>query len=658
MKYTYEIFLKHGNISKPEWDEFLLRLADFLGSFSHWEVTISREQNILHYYLASPKPLPLSLNLAAFLLKPCTNNKLPDPSPYKSHGLYTNKWSDNFISILQDFHKHSSRLDFAVLTFRNVKQLISSHTELYLRSNGQLFAERLLLSSPSTFLSINFDLAKTFLYKKFPKYLKLEKVTKILSDRSSHSLLEIDPFPYLDRVEYLHHDQFDFQKHSLVIGGSGSGKSRFLASLIDKIHRANPHDYKIIVIDPHDTLYRDCTQISSRSVVNFQDLARSVDLFQCRAEDIHAGVELMLTLFRSLMNDSYNGRLERVLRYASYLLITARQFSFLTLRKLLLDLEYRNELLAQYQSVVPPSVAHFFLTDFNELKSQNYNDAIAPIVAFIDEMQMVPVFSTDATLTPIAEKIQNNFLNIFSLNRLRLGDKVVQTIAGLLMQQLFLFAEQDHSEHLIIIIDEVSVVENPIIARFLSELRKYHASIILAGQYFDQISPDLRAAVFANVSNYYLFRTSRSDAEILTQHLSIKVENSDDCEAGLKLLTGLKSRECLVQVSAADELLPIFKARTSDFSAPAIIENSPKLANNIIAKDDLLTQPFDFSNLQKFLSPETSSKTTAKPILKNKQIFIQEQSPPKAFNFEVNSDISFDNIKNNYSTSRKKEKNS
>ena len=64
----------------------------------------------------------------------------------------------------------------------------------------------------------------------------------------------------------------------------------------------------------------------------------------------------MLTLFHSLMNGSYNGRLERVLRYTAYLLIVAGQFSFLTLRQLLLDLEYRNKVLSQYQAQLPTSV--------------------------------------------------------------------------------------------------------------------------------------------------------------------------------------------------------------------------------------------------------------------------------------------------------------
>ena len=67
-------------------------------------------------------------------------------------------------------------------------------------------------------------------------------------------------------------------------------------------------------------------------------------------------------------------------------------------------------------------------------------------------------------------------------------------------------------EHIIFVVDEVAVVENPILRRFLSEARKYNVSLVLAQQYFSQISDELQKSIFANVLNYYIFRVSISDA--------------------------------------------------------------------------------------------------------------------------------------------------
>ena len=69
-----------------------------------------------------------------------------------------------------------------------------------------------------------------------------------------------------------------------------------------------------------------------------------------------------------------------------------------------------------------------------------------------------------------------------------LGLNITKTIAGFAMQQILqLVQAHKFDEHIILVIDEVSIIENPIISRFLSEARKYNLSLILAGQYFEQI---------------------------------------------------------------------------------------------------------------------------------------------------------------------------
>ncbi len=631
---TYEIFLKHASLDNVAWHEFLCTVSNYFKKPTHWQIRLVCQNQTLHYYLVSQVDLPVSLGLMDFLLKPVDGIEL-DISTSKNRGLYNNNHTDNFATITQDLRRRQYQVKSATINLYSWKSILTGRICIYYQRANHQFSKQLLLFAPAKFLSLDFTKYKSFTYKKFPKYLKLDKAYKFLQASSNQAILAVDTFPYSDQTLYLRHQDYSFAKHSLVIGSSGSGKSKFLASFIDKIYRADSAHYKVVVIDPHDALYQDCINVASRTVLNFRDLDGGIDLFQCEISDINAGVELMLTLFHSLMNDSYNGRLERVLRYTAYLLIVAGQFSFLTLRQLLLDLEYRNKVLSQYQAQLPTSVAHFFLTDFNELKSQSYNDAIAPIVAFIDEMQMVPVFNSERKLPNLAHTVQANFMSIFSLNRLKLGNKVTQTIAGLLMQQLFLLAEQKLDQHLIIIIDEVSVVETPILARFLAEMRKYNTSVILAGQYFDQISANLRSAIFANVTNYYLFRTSRHDAELLTTNLKIKAEGSDDPEDVLGLLTGLKQRECLVQVGADQEILPIFKARTTDFiargsklhafdttpppSAPAL--PPPKINPPPI---NLLEQPFDFTNLQKFSPTLDPPKPPQNPVNLNNKFYSDE----------------------------------
>lgn len=586
--WVYEIFLSGGDLDAPKWREFLVAIATYLGPFAAWKIVVELDATVLHYYLESPKPLPLSFGLADFLLKELPPTKSPlapkgneSSAENISHSKspYLNHQDETCLHLVRKLQKLNLEFKNLTLKFHSYKKLLagsahltyvsSAHKSARANKSAKTFSRRLALFNPATLLAVNFSKTRNYTFKKFPKYLKIEKALKILKNTDENALFEIDTFPYYKINAFLRHDSYDFAKHSLVLGGSGSGKSKFLAAFIDKIYQTDPDKYKIVVIDPHDALKDDCTGIPARNIINFQSPTESIDLFQTNADDINVGVELMLTLFRSLMENDYNSELERVLRYASFLLMTAGSFSFLRLRQLLTDVEYRNNTIEQQKDRVPISVTRFFLADFNELRTRAYATAVAPIIVFIDEMQMVPVFNSETSASNLATQVSNNFLTVFSLSRPRLGNKVTQTIAGLLMQQLFLFAQKSLiDQHLIVIIDEVATIENPILSRFLSELRKYQTSIMLAGQYFGQFSEELRSAIFANTANYYIFRVSKSDAELLAHNLNINLAGSDKTEDKQSLLTNLKSRECFVQISRGDESYPGCKGRTLDFLPP------------------------------------------------------------------------------------------
>ena len=120
---------------------------------------------------------------------------------------------------------------------------------------------------------------------------------------------------------------------------------------------------------------------------------------------------------------------------------------------------------------------------------------------------------------------------------------------------------------IILVIDEVAVIENPIISRFLSEARKYNLSLILAGQYFEQISDNLQKAIFTNIVNYFIFRVSRMDAMILEKNMQMEVAVRNSIIIRLKMLSELNDRECIVRVGKDGRILTSFKGKTLDFVA-------------------------------------------------------------------------------------------
>src|SRR5699024_800832 len=125
-----------------------------------------------------------------------------------------------------------------------------------------------------------------------------------------------------------------------------------------------------------------------------------------------------------------------------YLLLFNQSFCFQNLRKLLLDLEYRNQLIQMKKCDLPSSVLDFFLIEFQEIKSKSYGEAISPIIGFLDEMELVPAFSYEGKQDDLKTTLEKESLTLFSLNRMKLGSHVTKTIAGLIMNQLFQLVQQ------------------------------------------------------------------------------------------------------------------------------------------------------------------------------------------------------------------------
>ncbi len=572
-----EIYLTKKFVTREEWLELIRTVSNYNGFFRKWKLIIKNDKNKIRYFIKTKCILPVTIgNHSAFLLKSTDAASLPKT------GLTLPFFMDITSSIIDIINycevKNKGDLLYLEINFRKIyEDKVISKVYMYLKKKENIKKYKIILGVPMFILSVDFERNKRYFYKSAPKYLDISKSIHLLDSNPQNGVLKIDTFPYLQGDFYLNQWKYNFDKHSVIFGSSGCGKSKFISLLINNINKKLDFKqmYKVVVIDPHAALENDIGGIGK--VIDFKSSLDSIDLFINKNDDVISSTELLLELFKSLIADQYNSKLERVLRHAIHVLLVDESFNFSNLRKIILDLQYRNELIKKLKYVLPSSVIDFFLSDFNELKTRSYTEAISPIIGFIDEMEMVPVFNEQLYGNNLKDTIKNNFLTLFSLDRTKLGDKVTKTISGLVMQQLLtLIQSYEVDEHIIFIIDEVAVVENPILCRFLSEARKYNLSLVLAGQYFNQISVALKNAIFANVVNYYLFRVSRLDANILVENFNMKIPLDDTKEKKIKLLTELNNRECIVRVSSNGILLPAFKANTINF------ESIPRVKNNII----------------------------------------------------------------------------
>lgn len=628
-----EIFLTSNHVSEEQWLEFINCIAKLNGLFKKIEIYILIELNQVRYFVVSSSPLPATISsLNDFLIKKMDDEEIKDFRFYNGFPCIITNKEKNVLDVFDKYetrHKYILKLSkITIMPWR--KNHFFTRTRLFFETNHskKMLSKIALFNIPHSFLSINFAIYSRFFYRKNAiEYLDIQKPLQYLENNQSNSIVKIDAFPYLSDDYYLSQDSYDFDKHSVVIGSSGSGKSKFLCSLIENISTHYHSNYKVVVIDPHAALENDIGGLDNTAIVNFKDLDNSADLFMnSKSDDKLSSTELILSLFQSLMSDLYNSKLERVLRHSIYILIEDQSLNFINLRKLLLDMNYRNSLINKLQNCLPESIYHFFLTDFNELKSQSYQEAIAPIISFIDEMQLLPSFCYEEKLQNIEELIDKNFLTIFSLDQTVLGKKLTQTISGLIMQQILqLIQSYSFHEHIILVIDEVAVVENPILSKFLSEARKYNLSLILAQQYFSQISEDIRMSIFSNVSNFYVFRVSKSDALILESNLHMEVAVHNSYKIRLKILTELRDRECILRLSSNGTLLPAFKAKTLNF-----VPKPRKTLNQILRTEPLIAQmPILKTNLPTLDSITNNSFSISNSLISLKDIMISQSSSRK-----------------------------
>ncbi len=582
MGLTSEIYLTKKFVSKDEWLELINTISNYNGILRKWKIIIINDRNQIRYFVKTRCSLPPTINnLNSFLLKPTKNIK----KPKQNYTLFAlPKIGSNIIDLINYSEiRNKGKLKYLEINFTKIyENKIKSNINYYVFKNNLIKKYKVIYAIPTSILSIDFEGNKRYFYKSSPKYLEINKILHLLNTDSNNALLSVDTFPYLQGNFYLNQNNFSFDKHTVIMGSSGSGKSKFISLLINNIYKNKnlKQKYKVVVIDPHAALENDIGGIGK--VIDFNSNLDSIDLFINKNDDIVSSTELLLDLLKSLIADQYNSKLERVLRHSIHLLLTDESFNFRNLRKLILDLEYRNDLIKKLKYNLPISVIDFFLTDFNDLKTKSYGDAISPIIGFIDEMEMIPVFNLEEKTDNLKNTIHNNFLTLFSLDRTKLGNKVTKTISGLIMQQLLtLIQKHEIDEHIIFIIDEVAIIENPILSRYLSEARKYNLSLVLAGQYFNQISNELKNSIFANAINYFIFRVSKLDANILVDNFNMKIPLDDSKDKKIKLLTELNNRECIVRIDSNGVLLPAFKGHTLDYkSIPRINEKVNTTTNN------------------------------------------------------------------------------
>ncbi len=359
----------------------------------------------------------------------------------------------------------------------------------------------------------------------------------------------------------------DRLQHVYAIGKTGTGKTTLLANLIcQDVERG----YGVGVIDPHGDLAEqilDCIPPwRADHVVYFNpsdtqfpvgfNLVRSS--FPSRSDLEASG---LVSAFRHLWRESWGPRLEYILYAAVAALMECENTSLLGVPMMLANARYRNWVVAQ---VKDPMVRSFWEVEFAQYDKRFVAEAIAPIQNKVGQLLMASplrnVFGQVKSKIDARFIMDNERIFIANLSKGRLGEDKANLLGSLLVTKFQTAAmeranmPEDERKNFNLYVDEFSSFTTDSFAGILSEARKYRLCLTLAHQYTEQMTDEVRAAVFGNVGSIICFRVGVNDAEVLAK------EFGNDYSP--EQFTDLSNHEILVKLAGTDQYRQPFRAWT------------------------------------------------------------------------------------------------
>ncbi len=383
----------------------------------------------------------------------------------------------------------------------------------------------------------------------------------------------------------------DRDRHVYVIGKTGMGKSTLLENMaIQDIQ--NGHG--MAFIDPHgktaDLLLEYVPQERIKDVVYFAPFDTEHPISFNVMEDVgenkrHLVANGLMSAFKKIWVDAWSARMEYILSNILLALLEYPDSTLVGVNRMLADKDYRNKVVA---NIKDPSVKSFWVDEFAKYGERYMQEAGAAIQnkigQFISNPLVRNIIGQPKSSFDIRKVMDESKILIINLSKGRVGETNANLLGSMIITKIYLGAlsRADASETKLralppfyLFVDEFQSFANESFADILSEARKYKLSLTIAHQYVEQMSEEVRAAVFGNVGTMITFRVGAFDAELLEKEYAPVFTAEDVVNLGftqiyLKLMIdGVSS-----QPFSASSLPPIKKQDIS--FKDDIIESSRK----------------------------------------------------------------------------------
>lgn len=365
-----------------------------------------------------------------------------------------------------------------------------------------------------------------------------------MSDGAPHKKITyLGKIDYRDKQVTFGIQDVDRTKHMYVIGKSGMGKSTLLENLaIQDITNGEG----LCVIDPHgsfaEILLDYIPESRVKDVVYFApsdgEYPMGLNMLEkVPAEKRYLLANGMMSAFKKIFTDgdgkgTFSARMEYVLNNIILALLENDGQTLLGVNRMLFDKEYRKFIVS---NVTDPTVKDFWVNEY-----ANYTDKTAQELApaiqnkigqFLSNPLIRNIVGQKKTSFDMRKIMDEKKILIVNLSKGKVGEGNANLLGSLLITKIYLAAmsradidpyEAEKLPPCYFYVDEFQNFANESFASILSEARKYKLALTVAHQYIEQMTDEVKSAVFGNVGTMITFRIGATDAEVFEKEFAPK----------------------------------------------------------------------------------------------------------------------------------------
>lgn len=341
----------------------------------------------------------------------------------------------------------------------------------------------------------------------------------------------------------------DRTRHMYVIGKTGMGKSTLLENMaVQDIQNGEG----LCFLDPHgssaETLLKYIPEHRVNDVVYFapfdihNPIALNV-LEKVSEDQRHLVSNGLMAAFKKIFGaDRFSDRMEYLLNNIILALLENEDQTLLGVNRMLSDKGYRDFIVS---NVKDPAVKAFWTEELVRAGDKYLQEA-APAIQnkigqFISNPLIRNVVGQKKTSFDIRKMMDEKKILICNFSIGRMGEGNVNLLGNLINTKIYLAAlsranlphdELKKSANFYFYVDEFQNFVNESFAQILSQARKYNLGLTVAHQYIEQLSDEVKAAVFGNVGSMMLFRVGADDAEKFEKEFSPQFTMDDIVNLG------------------------------------------------------------------------------------------------------------------------------